>query len=263
MLSSVPCPTAGQPPLPNWLALTGSIVLRAFEELTPPKQKKRKGKGSKAPATPNIDPLLVPHLFRVGSETPHNRLHAVFIALSHQLYFAAQIQEKIQGKPPLPSIDKGWQTWFPVLQERLKAVTTDPFGIPTAEWRTWFNGIKGTLTLDVDVFLDEMNSPPQQIRTWLSTINYDATEETGTALGYNAKPPPTGEQEFNLLQNLQSLDPEGFLKSRYVNLQKGQKAYEEAVAYISENFDSIRAHIAKWDAKSRKKVLTTISRDLL
>jgi hypothetical protein len=263
VLSSVPCPTAGQPPLPNWLALTGSIVLRAFDELTPQKQRKRRGKISKVPATPNIDPLLVPHLFRVGSKTPHNRLHAVFIALSNQLYFAAQVQEKMQGESPLPSIDEGWQTWFPVLQERLKAVTKDAFGIPTADWRTWFNGIKGTLTQDVDAFLDEINKPPQQIRTWLSSINYDATEEVGTAFGYNAKPPPTGEQEFNLLQNLESLDPEGFLKSHYVNLKTGQKAYEEAVAYISENFDAIRAHIAKWDAKSRKKIFTTISRYLL
>ena len=142
-------------------------------------------------------------------------------------------------------------------------MTKDAFGIPTADWRTWFNGIKGTLTQDVDFFLTEMKKSPQELRGALSSINNAAAHEEGSALGGNGEPPPTGEQEFDVLQSLQSLDPHRFLLSSFVKLKPSNQDYIDAVSFIRDTREDTLKGKSKMDAKSRTEIFTTVSNYLL
>jgi len=133
-------------------------------------------------ATTQLDPNLLPYLFKVGTGA-RNEIHAVFIALCHQLYFAAQVNRKMKNKDPLPSIEKGRQVWFPLLQEEIRASnSTAYFGIPRVPWSKWFDSIRKGWPVQLDALVDLLKKDCSEIRTHLSSLKNIIEDEEGGAL---------------------------------------------------------------------------------
>jgi hypothetical protein len=182
------------------LAATGVVAMRAFDELDS--------------ATPgDIDARLVPYLFNVSKTQPRNRVHAIFVAVCHQLYFAAQRQQRNDGRPPLPFISEGRQVWAPVLLTKVRELkTADYFGIPNDTWRSWFATIKGGIPHDVDFFVEFLKKGFAECRAELATLSLDQFDE--------ANDPPAGDihgrppiDHFDVIaENLEFLE---FLKKHF------------------------------------------------
>ena len=158
MLSSTKSAAKTQPPLQEWLALTGGVVMQAFREL-----------GS---ASTTYERLL-PTLFKVGDPKSPNVKNAIFIAVCHQLYFAAQIQRNKNGLPPLPLISEGLGVWFPALQTEVRALKDSPyFGVEAAAWQSWYEGLidkNPLVSPNIIIYIDNLKRTTAEIRTWLET----------------------------------------------------------------------------------------------
>jgi len=154
--------------------------MKAFDEIKPTNA-----------TTVMIDKTLVPYLFKTSTSPapPCHRVRALFIAVCHQLYFAAQVQRKLNETEPLPSLDKKWKVWFPALQKELRErsdANSAFFGISNKEWRRWFASLDPKVTTDIDAFVDEVKGTPRDILQFLTVLAM-AGEEEGTAFEHNVK----------------------------------------------------------------------------
>jgi len=158
MLSAAKSAAGTQPPLQAWLALTGGVVMQAFREL-----------GS---ASTTYERLL-PTLFTVRDPKSPNIKNAIFIAVCHQLYFAAQIQRNKKGLPPLPSIHEGLGVWFPALQTEVRALKDSPyFGVEDITWQLWYDDLikkNPLVSPHIIIYIDNLKRTTAEIRAWLET----------------------------------------------------------------------------------------------
>jgi hypothetical protein len=258
MLTSEPCAAGTQPPIQQWLALTGDVVLRAFDQ-----------QGTTTATANMIDDRLIPYLFKISKKTTRNKIHAIFIALCHQLYFAAQVARVRASRDPLPTLDKKWQVWVPRLLEVMRTIpesSTEYFGISVAEWRTWFDSIKAPLSQDIDAFVAQLKGSPTDLLSWLDAIQTGHEEAEG-AFGVDASEGvEPGDQEFDILDKLEKLDPRGFVASKYVDLPNPKDPDRLLIEdRLRGELDTIRSKLSssRISVRERKTIFSGISEFLL